>query len=123
MTGFWFFSALLVIESTAILTESLENRELISFARTKRRMRTNNTCSGHKLFPQSPKGAILKTGERGNNISFHVGEKAKFVCEDGYRQVGELQSFFCQEDGNWKQYSKHRTGRVFSMLKRLEKVT
>ena len=117
MTGFWFLCTLLVIESTAILAESLEKSELISFTRTKRQMRTNNNmCSGQKLLLLSPEGAILESGERGNNISFHVGEKAKFVCKDGYWQVGELQSFICQEDGKWKEYSKNRTGTVFNLF-------
>lgn len=112
MKGFRFFFALFFIEIANASVQSLENREGNSLSRTKRLLIANNgTCSTEKLLRlHSPVGAILKPRQQGNNNSFHFGEKAEFVCKDGYRQVGELQSFICQVDDTWREYSERQIG-------------
>ena len=113
MNVFRFSSALFVLTVATVLAQSLENREW-NLSRKNRAVTTNNnTCPRQKLTqPYSPVGAILKSRESRKNI-FHAGEKAEFVCKDDYRQIGELQSFICEEHGTWKEYSKHQTGRSF----------
>ena len=46
-------------------------------------------------------GAMLKwQAGRDNNI-FVPEEKAEFVCQDGFRQIGWLETLICQSNGNW----------------------
>ena len=114
MKGFRFYFALFFIDIADVVAQNLENREGYLLSRTKRLLtENNNTCSTQKLLPHSPVGAILKPRQQGDNNSFHSGDKAEFVCKDGYRQIGELQSFICQADNTWREYSEHQIGWCF----------
>ena len=46
-------------------------------------------------------GAILKWQAGRDNSVFVAGEKAEFVCKEGYRQIGWLKTLTCQKNGNW----------------------
>ena len=119
---FRIFSALFVLTIATVLVQSSENHEVKSLSRRKRHARS--TCSTRKLQQlYSPVFAILKSREGGNNSVFYVGEKAVYVCKDDFRQIGQLQSFICQENDLWKEYSGHQTGKIncVNYLKRIER--
>ena len=104
MKNFRLFSAVIVLQTAVVVAQNLGSHGKNEFTRSKRlATANNNTCSTHQL--KLIYGAILKTPQEGKKSSFASGEKAEFVCKDGYIQVGQLKSFVCQEDGNWKETS------------------
>ena len=123
MTTFRLWYALFFIHGTALLSQGLTNSKRSFPSRTKRLVSSiNSTCSTHKLLQKYlPVGAILKNASNlTGNFSFFVGEKAEFVCKTGYREVGKLQYFICQEDSSWKISSKQQTGMYFELMMKLQ---
>ncbi|XP_020607605.1 uncharacterized protein LOC110046258 [Orbicella faveolata] len=110
MKIFRLFLAVIVVQTLTVVAQSFEVHGRNTLLRRKRLVTLNNgTCSTQQL--KSPvDGAILKTPQEGNSISFHHGDKADFVCKDGYQQVGQLKSFICQEDGKWNESTSNRSG-------------
>lgn len=113
MMIFRLWYALFLMHGTALLSQGLRKSKRSFPSRPKRLVTSmNNTCSTHRLLQEHlPVGAILKNGSNlTGNFSFFVGEKAEFLCKAGYREVGKLHSFICQEDSSWKMSSKQQTG-------------
>lgn len=116
MGGFRFFCDLFLVNFiTVVLAQSSRNDKWHFDGRTRRLSTTvnKNTCTAKRLLQEyfSHAAAIqLKTADRSGNVTFHVGEMAEFFCKDGYRQIGELKSFICQDNGTWKPYSMDQTG-------------
>lgn len=116
MIIFRLWYALFLMHGTALLSQGLRNSKRSFPSRPKRLVTSmNNTCSTHRLLQEYlPVGAILKNGSNlTGNFSFFVGDKAEFLCKAGYREVGKLHSFICQEDSSWKMSSKQQTGVYF----------
>lgn len=129
MKIFRLFSAIIVLQTATILAQSLAAHEWKPLSRNKRvaAEENNSTCSTERLkLPVA--GAILKRRQEQNNSSlgpFFTGEKAEFVCNDGYRlQGGQLKSFICQGDGKWKENSPSRSGKSLQHSKQFsQKIT
>ena len=49
--------------------------------------------------------AMLKWRAGRDNNVFQPGEKAEFVCNEGFRQIGWLETLTCQNNGNWSSNS------------------
>lgn len=123
MITFRLWYALFLMHGTALHSQGLRNSKRSFPSRTKRLVTSmNNTCSTHRLLQEYlPMGAILKNGSNlTGNLSFFVGEKAEFLCKAGYREVGKLNSFTCQEDSSWKMSSKQQTGVYFGLMMMFE---
>ncbi|KAL9982426.1 hypothetical protein ACROYT_G004465 [Oculina patagonica] len=102
-------SAVIVLQIASVVVQSSASHGRGEFSRSKRlATANNNTCSIQQL--KSIHGAILKRPKEGNNSSVARGEKVEFVCKDGYRLVGKLNSFVCQGDGNWTEFSPKQNG-------------
>lgn len=76
------------------LTESLSTNERLALTLQS----SSRNCTAPKPIVV---GAMLKWRAGRDNNDFMPGEKAEFVCKEGYRQVGWLQILTCQNDGNW----------------------
>ena len=123
MIIFRLWYALFLMHGTALLSQGLRKTKRSFPSRPKRLVTSmNNTCSTHRLLQDYlPVGAILKNGSNlTGNFSFFVGDKAEFLCKAGYREVGKLHSFICQEDSSWKMSSKQQTGVYFELIMMLE---
>lgn len=105
------FLAVIVVQTLNVAAQSFGVHGRDALLRRKRLVTSNNgTCSTQQL-KLLVYGAILKTPQEGNSSSFHRGDKAEFVCKDGYQQyAGQLKSFICQEDGNWTESTSNRNG-------------
>ena len=102
------FLAVIVVQTLIAVAQSFGAHGWNALSRSKRLVTSNNsTCSTQQL--NSPVyGAILKTPQEQN----HRGDKAEFVCKDGYQQYGgQLKSFICQEDGNWTESTPNHHGK------------
>ena len=76
------------------LTESLSTNKRVAFTVQS----SLRNCTAPKPIVA---GAMLKWRAGRDGSVFMPGEKAQFVCKEGYRQVGWLQILTCQNDGNW----------------------
>lgn len=76
------------------MTESLQRGERSALTLQS----TSKNCTKPK--PTSA-GAMFKWQAGRDNNVFVPGEKAEFVCQDGFRQIGWLETLTCQKDGNW----------------------
>lgn len=110
------FLAVIVVQTLNVVAQSFGVHGRDALLRRKRLVTSNNgTCSTQQL-KSLVYGAILKTPQEGNSSSFHRGDKAEFVCKDGYQQyAGQLKSFICQEDGNWTESTSNRNGKPFTL--------
>lgn len=110
MKHFRLFSAVVLLQIAVVVAQNLGSHGKNEFTRSKRlATANNNTCSTHQL--KVIYGAILKTPQEGKKSSVASGEEVEFVCKNGYHQVGQLKSFVCQEDGNWKETSPKQFGK------------
>ena len=87
-------ACLIIICLTVDITESVpaDERSPSSF------QSTSKNCTTPKPVVD---GAILKWQAGRDNSVFLPGEKAEFVCKEGYRQIGWLKTLTCQKDGSW----------------------
>ena len=98
----------LVISSiclSADIAESLPSNEA-SFDTSPIGLTAKKNCSAPKpVVPHS----VLKwrTGVHINQSAFLPGEKAEFVCKEGFRQIGFLQTLTCQNNGTWESSSSY----------------
>ena len=108
--------AVIVVQTLIVVAQSFGAHGWNTLSRSKRLVTSNNsTCSTQQLNSLAY-GAILKTPQERNSSSFHRGDKAEFVCKDGYQQYGgQLKSFICQEDGNWTESTPNHYGKPFTL--------
>ena len=112
MNCYLLFCVVIVFQTAAIATQSVETRGKGITLRHKRASASkNNTCTEEEL--KKPTGAILKKRKQSienDSSTFLPGEEAVFVCKDGYRlQNGQLKSYTCKADGNWTLNAKNKS--------------
>ena len=95
MQSILFTASLLIICSSVDSKRNLQphKRSLSSF---------DSTPAKNCTSPTPPiADAMLKWRAGNNNNIFQPGDKAEFVCKEGFRQIGWLETLTCQNDGNW----------------------
>lgn len=100
MAGIILFVSL-VITFKCLSAERNENlpSDKASFDTSPVELMANNNCTEPKPVVSDSK---LKWRVNVYNQSvFLPGEKAEFVCHDGFRQVGWLPTLTCQKNGTW----------------------
>lgn len=91
----------LVITSKCLLADGAESfpSDEASFDTSSVGLTAKNNCSAPKPVAS---GSTLKWRSGVSNQSvFLPGEKAEFVCKEGFRQIGWLQTLTCQSNGTW----------------------
>ena len=90
-----------VITSRCLSADGTENlpSDKASFGTSSVELMAYDNCTAPKpILPDSK----LKWRVSVNNQSvFLPGEKAEFVCNEGFRQIGWLPTLTCQKNGTW----------------------
>ena len=95
------FLVFLVLTSKRLSADGAES--LPSFDSSPVELMANKNCSAPEPVVS---GSTLKWRSGVYNQSvFLPGEKAEFVCKEGFRQIGWLQTLACQANGTWSSSS------------------